>query len=439
VISDTLSDLQGIELDAAIAQSIIDSGNEYSQQTADLAQFINKYKQYFRENLLSRQLIQVSDPSIEGFDLAAVDGASAAPPHGGGALVVAAAYKCTINDEKQRGSFKRILLPNSPNIEAFATLARIHLEFSLLARENIDYDRLVILDQSFHGVMEAVSRGLAAYKSQRRDLVSAKRKPESNKMQLAWKELFQECLSQDGSFHKMIQNKQVISLSKTAISQYFVNLLQNLPEVAQEGLDNFVLASALNDRALLRHILEPGEYTTPVSIYFAEREQGTARSRKRFATTFEEPEDGDDPFSARDNVLNHYGVPQESDGNRTNSEIEGYRIFFTYYRPHPWSRTYRIEFHEIMLLNKNAPKEAPPDFSGRGERFQKLLDSVKKSVGREAMEPICQVLADMRSKAAVAVAASTLPERSFYQLRDKYRNSPDMLDIIDTLLAEERT
>lgn len=434
MISHTLSDLEGIELDAAIAQSIIDSGDEYSEQTADLAQFINKYKKLFRKYLLQQDLIQLSNPQVKGFDLAAVDGASASPPHGGGALVVAAAYKCTINDEKQRGSFKRVLLPNNPDIEAFATLSRIHLEFSLLGSENLDVDQLVILDQSFHGVMEAVSRGLAAYKSQRRDLIGAKRKPESNKMQIAWKELFQECLSQDGSFHRMIQNKQVISLSKTAISQYFVNLLQSLPDV-KDSLDNFVLASALNDRALLRHVLEPGEYTTPISIYFAEKEQGTARSRKRFATTFEESEDGEDPFEARDDVLNHYGVPQESDGKEKNPEIDGYRIFFTYYRPHQWSRTYRIEFHEIMLSNKNAPR----DLSGQGERFQRVLDSVEKSVSREAMEPICQVLADMRSKAAVAVAASTLPERSFYQLRDKYRNLPDMLDIIDTLLAEERT
>lgn len=432
--SDTLSDLEGIELDAAIAQSIIDSGDEYSQQTADLAQFISKCKKQFRKHLLQQHLIQVSSPDLEGFDLAAVDGASASPPHGSGALVVAAAYKCTINDEKQRGSFNRVLLPNNPDIDAFATLARINLEFSLLASENLDVDRLVILDQSFYGVMEAVSRGLAAYKSQRRDLLGAKRKPESNKMQIAWKELFQECLSINGSFHRMIKNKAVISLSKTAISQYFVNILQGLNEITKESLENFVLASALNDRALLRHVLKPGEYTTPISVYFAERQQGIARNRKRFATTFEKQEgDGPDPFEARNDVLDHYGVPRDSG----KEEIGGYRIFFTYYRPHEWSRVYRIEFHEAMLRKHlNSPDF---DFTGQGERFQRVLDSVEKSVGPEAMEPICQVLADMRSKAAVAVAASTLPERSFYQLRDKYRNHHDMLDIIDTLLAEERT
>ena len=433
--NDTLSDLEGIELDAAIAQSIIDSGDEYSQQTADLAQFISKYKKRFRESLLQQKLIQASNPDFKGFELAAVDGASASPPHGGGSLVVAAAYKCTTNDEKQRGSFKRILLPNDPNIEAFATLLRIHLEFSLLTKDNLDVDQLVILDQSFNGVMEAVSRGLAAYRRQRLDLISAKRKPEASRMQQAWKELFQECLSQNGSFYGMIQNKQVISLSKTAISQYFVNLLLGSPEFTQESLDTFVLGSTLNDRALLRHVLEPGEYTAPISIYSAEKQQGTARSRKRFATVFDEPEDGSDPFEARHDVLNHYGIPEDTDDKRAGQEMEGYRLFFTYYRPHEWSRTYRIEFHEAMLSNKNAPR----DFSGQGERFQTVLDSVEKSVSREAMEPISQVLADMRAKAAVAVAASTLPERSFYQLRDKYRNSPDMLDIIDTLLAEERT
>ena len=433
--NDTLSDLEGIELDAAIAQSIIDSGDEYSQQTAELAQFISKYKKQFRDYLLEQKLIQTANLDLEGFELAAVDGASASPPHGGGALVVAAAYKCTNNDEKQRGSFKRFFLPNDPNIEAFATLLRIHLEFSLLTKDNLDVDNLVILDQSFHGVMVAVSRGLAAYRRQRLDLISAKREPEASRMQRAWKELFQECLSQDGSFHRMIKNKRVISLSKTAISQYFVNLLLRSPEVTKESLDTFVLGSTLNDRAFLRHVLEPGEYTVPISIYSAEKQQGTARSRNRFATVFDKPEDGSDPFEARHDVLTHYGIPEDTDNKREEQEMEGYRLFFTYYRPHEWSRTYRIEFHETMLSNQNAPC----DFSGQGERFQKVLDSVEKSVSRETMEPICQVLADMRSKAAVAVAASTLPERSFYQLRDKYRNSPDMLDIIDTLLAEERT
>src|SRR5439155_14982397 len=110
-------------------------------------------------------------------------------------------------------------------------------------------------------------------------------------------------------------------------------------------------------------------------------------------------------------------------------------LFITYYLPHKWSRVYRIEFHELILANKDAPF----DSIGQGKRFQRVLASVKQSVGPETKEPLCQVLADMRAKVAVASAVSTLPERTFYQLRDLYRDHTEMLDIIDTLTAEERT
>jgi len=425
----TLSDMPGVELDAEMVQQILNQGNQYSQQTADLAQFICTYKSAFREQFLKQGLIQLANEDINGFDLAAVDGASAMESHGGGTLVAATAYKSSINDEKQRGASDIVLIPNRTDIESFATLLRMHLELALLAPNKLDEDKLVILDHSFWGVMQAISRALASYKSQRGELLQAKQNPETDAMQLAWRTVFNNCLSLEGSYLQMIRNKRVISLSKKGVSQYFVNFL--MKATAINDPKTFMFASGLNDRALLRHVLQPGEYTLPYSLYKIEQADSSIKSwkRSRFATSFEK-EDGPDPFTAREYVFDEYGLPRNN-----GQEVRGRRLFVTYYLPHNWSRVYRIEFHEPMLANNDAPFNP----TGQGKRFQRILASIRQSVRRETKEPLCQVLADIRAKAAGSSAVSMLPERTFYQLRDKYRNAPDMLDIIDTLTEEERT
>lgn len=428
---ETLSDLLGVELDAELAQRILNEGDNYSQYTDDLAQLIYQHRAKFREYLLEQGLIQPSQ-NAEGFALAAVDGASASEPRGGGALVVATAYKATLNDETQRGAARVVNLPNTTEIEAFATLLRIHLELSLLAPDKLDTDMLVILDHSFWGMMQQVSRALASYKSQRAQLQQADRDPDVNTMQRAWKSLFQSSLGLDGSFLRMIRNKRVVSLAKTGVSQYFVNIF--LETQAADNLNTLVLGSALNDRALLRHILRPGEYTPPRSIYRTVQEAGKVKSwkRSRFATAFDDI-DFPDPFEAREKVFDEYGLPKED----TNQELQRRRLFVVYYRPYSWSRVYRLEFHEAMLANRDAPAEF--DLLGQGERFQKVLDSVHRSINPEVKEPLAQVLADARAKGAVRAALATLPERTFYKLREKHRADEEMLEIIDTLLSEERT
>jgi len=428
-VEETYYDVPGVELDAEMSQRILDSGDDYSKQTARLAQFIYDYRGQFRAELERRSFIAHDLPRSDGFDLAAVDGGSAIEPHGGGALIAAIAYKCTINDEKQRGKVDTISVPNNINLEAFATLLRMHLEFSLLAKDQLDTDQLVVLDHSFWGVLQAVSRALATYKSLRQNLLSKRLFQDA--MQDAWLVLFKRSLGAEGSFLHMIRNKQVISLSKTGVSKYYLNVL--LDDFKEASSDDRRLASNLNDRALLTHVLREGEYTMPMSLYVTEKESGDIKvwNRSRFATAFDPKADGRDPFEARHHVLDEYGIPRD-DGR----ELQGRRIFVTYYRPHDWSRVYRIEFHELMLRGKDG---SGFDLSGQGERFQKVLASVRHSTNRETMEPICQVLADIRSKAATACAMRVLPERSFYQLRDRYRDDSAMLDIVDTLLSRERT
>ncbi|HEU5376054.1 MAG TPA: hypothetical protein VFV38_11480 [Ktedonobacteraceae bacterium] len=427
----TLLDVPGIELDAEMAQRILDHGNRYSQQTAELAIFIRRYQASFRTYLLSQDLIHTSLPSTEGFDLAAVDGSSAHEPHGGGTLVAATAYKSSVNNEVQRGAAEVILLPNDTELESFLTLLRMHLELSLLAPDKLDADFLVILDHSFWGVMQGVSRALATYKSQRQRLLQANLDPDVDVTHQAWKKLFQECLGLNGSFLRMIRNKQVISLSKKGVSQYIVQLLTGTLLLSDSQAQMF--ASVLNDRALLRHILLPGEYLTPRSLFRTEQAESSIRTwnRSRFATGFDEAMgDGPDPFEARAPVFDEYGLPRDDD-----VELEGRRLYVTYYRPTQRSRVYRIEFHEQMLANKNGP----PNVFGQGERFQRMLAAVRQSLSPDTMEPLCQVLADIRAKNAVSSAISLLPERTFYQLRQLYRDDLEMLDIVDTLTAEERT
>lgn len=430
-----LSDSPGIELDAVLAQRLLNEGDGYSQQTADLASFILQTRKQFRDLLEKDGLIQKSQPSAEGFDLAAVDGASAKEARGGGSMVVAAAYKATINDDKQYGNAKVLSLPNGLELDAFATAMRIDLELALLPKDMMKGisadDKLIILDHSFWGVMQAISRALASYKSDYERIRNRGFDPLQDIMIISWQELFKRCLGKQGSFAQMIRNKQVISLSKLAVSSYFVNRLMKSTSVAPEM---YRLASIMNDRAILRHILKVGEYTTPQTLYQTTQESSEIKSwkRSRFVTAFEDTE-LKDPFESRTEVLDNFGVPSD---DAPSIELKGKRLFVTYYRPYSWSRVYRIEFHELMLRDS---ADSQYQFDGQGQRFQKILASIRKSINREALEPLCQVLADQRAKAAVASATSLLPERTFYQLREQYKNSPEMLDVIDTLLGEERT
>jgi hypothetical protein len=249
-------------------------------------------------------------------------------------------------------------------------------------------------------------------------------------MQQEWLKLFKECLGENGSFYQMIRNKQTISLSKTGVSQSFVNQLvaANFDKNSFESL----LGSSLNDRVLLRHLLKEGEFTLPKTIYQTVRDSSEIKSwkRSRFVTHFDQSEDGRDPFESREIIFDEYGLPNEN-----GSEPNNKKLYVTYFMPHSWSRVYRIEFHQAMLANK----DGSIDFSGSGERFQRVLASVKKSVNRETKEPLAQVIADQRASSAVAATISLLPERTFYQLREKYRENQGMLAIVDSLIDGERT
>jgi hypothetical protein len=182
---------------------------------------------------------------------------------------------------------------------------------------------------------------------------------------------------------------------------------------------------------LLQHVLHPGEYTLPQPLYHAQLGEGERKGwrRSRFITHFE-PYEGSDPFEARERAFDEYGLPRDN-----GQEVKGRRLYLTYYFPYEWSRVYRIEFHEILLTCPNAP----PDMQGHGIRFQRVLASLRQSIYPELKEPLCQVLADLRAKAAVRTICSITPERASYQLRERYRDNPDLLAILDTLLGEQRT
>jgi len=428
----TLSDGPGIELDAEMAQSIADQGKDYGEEVRKLALFIQKYRASFREYLTSQQLIYSILPDVNGFELAGVDGASAVENYGLGALVAAAAYKATLNAEIQRGISQTVIVPNQVDVEAFANLLRMNLEFLLLAKENIDEDQLVILDHSFWGILQAVSRALSVYKQYRRNFYGSEGDFNVDAMHKAWKRLFQESLSTNGSLIRMFRNKRVISLAKQGVSQYLVKILRDARLV--EDTSDISMLSMFNDRLLLRHILLTGEYIRPQPLYDVIKESSTITSwkRSRFATAFEK-EDGPDPFESRHDVLDEIGVPRDDD-----TPNPRYRqLFVTYYRPYDWSRVYRMEFHELLLSNRNDPNVI--DLTGQGERFQKVLASLRQSIRREAMEPITQFLADLRAKAATRCAVQMLPDYAFYALWERYKDNDDMMDIVTSMLSEERT
>ncbi|MAT96876.1 MAG: hypothetical protein CL608_07010 [Anaerolineaceae bacterium] len=433
--NNSFQDLPDIELDAEIAQQILNEAEGFSDRTAELARFIARYKEPYRNYLINNGLIEntINIDDSDSFVLAAVDGASRVVPRGGGSMVVGSAYKVSIVNEVQRGTVDVVSIPNSVDADSFATLLRIHLELLLLNRESIDDDVLLVLDHSFWGIMQATGRALASYKNLMSQITEAGRNPQQDAMIMEWMRLFNASLNIDGSFLQMIRNKQVISLSKQGISRFFLLKFNEMLTEDEVPEKDKTFITALNDRVLLKHVLRAGEFTVPQSLYQTVSETDNIRwKRSRFATGFDDTP-FDDPFESRQLVFDEYGIPRDD-----SQEIVGRRIFISYYRPYDWARAYRIEFHERMLV-RSRDEPNTMDYSGQGTRFQILLASIKRSLNRENMEPTAQVLADLRAKSAIGGALQAVPEKTFYQLRQTYRGNTELLNIIDSLLDEERT
>jgi hypothetical protein len=151
-----------------------------------------------------------------------------------------------------------------------------------------------------------------------------------------------KCLVDDGAFLGMIQNHFVIPMTKTSESETYLK--------------------GVSDRQVLGQVLNPGEYIMPRPLV-----TGTSGNfgieRRRFKT------------SERDLLEDFYkrclGV--------------------TFYKPHAWTRAYRIEGHLIYLED--------PDW------LMPLLAAVKMhtATNQHIVEPFPQFMADYTAKKLAAV------------------------------------
>jgi hypothetical protein len=149
-------------------------------------------------------------------------------------------------------------------------------------------------------------------------------------------------LVDEGLFLAMVENPQVIAMSKLGESD--------------------ILLPGISDRTLLEFVLRPGEYLRPRTLIEATR--GTFGIEHRF-------DSGD-----RDRITQFYR--------------DGLGVLF--FKPHPWSRAYRIEGHTAQLNDDNW--------------LMSMLAAISKHTAtRGTVEPWPQFMADYTVKQIAAVAA----------------------------------
>jgi hypothetical protein len=149
-------------------------------------------------------------------------------------------------------------------------------------------------------------------------------------------------LAEEGNFLAMLENPFVISMSKRGES------------------DN--LLSGISDRTVLEFVLEGGEFTTPVRLV--------------------------------DGMKSKFGVERrgwfEAERNKI-QDIYDNRLGVMFFKPHPWSRAYRIEGHLDHLLDD-------------GWLMSMLAAISKHTVTRTIVEPWPQFMADYTAKRLSGIA-----------------------------------
>jgi hypothetical protein len=151
-----------------------------------------------------------------------------------------------------------------------------------------------------------------------------------------------KCLIDDGAFLAMVQNVNVIAMTKTSESD--------------------TLVKGISDRHILGQVLQPGEYLAPRLL-----SEGTGGifgiERRRFKQTERE--------LLQDHFKRVLGV--------------------VFYKPHPWSRAYRIEGHIKQFENLNWLLPLLAAISAHTETSRRII------------EPFPQFMADYTAKRLVAV------------------------------------
>ena len=150
-------------------------------------------------------------------------------------------------------------------------------------------------------------------------------------------------LLEEGLFIQMLESEDVIAMSKRGESD--------------------TLVPGISDRTVLEHVLTGGEFTKPVRLV--------------------------------DWVKGKFGVEKRGFNDAERKFVmEAYndRIGVMFYKPHPWSRAYRIEGHLSRLSEE--------------KWLMRLLSSIRKHTAtRTIIEPWPQFMADFTAKHISAVAS----------------------------------
>lgn len=282
-----------------------------------------KYATEYRDYLLSQDYIYSIDGEIDNpWYLLAVDSASFSIPLGGGVHLLLSGV-CNDLERMIAQDVKTYVFANNMYVDAFATLARLALEFDLIARLPLVMNTYVILDHSFNRIpieLNQILYEMIAYGE------SLWNKDNDDFYQI-WHSLMDATFGPQGNFLKVINEKRIIAVTKENTSRYMLTNFQSFLESKGECAGVIRSIGNLNDKTLMQCILQPGEYLLPQVNHLGEKKT---------------------PY--RVNIFRHsYNhiidfVPLEH-------EFHDCQILSTYFLPKPDTSIQRIEYSEGSDIN----------------------------------------------------------------------------------------
>jgi hypothetical protein len=329
------------------------------------------------------------------YDVAAVDSSHNPVSTVGLTEVIFAAFR-TSEVASEDFRVASVQLEAGAEIEAVARLVRCHLEADLLCAPDAA-DRILILDNSYLSVAESATRALLA-----------RQRAEPGSLEAAALDRYVALhVHPGGSLPRMLGCAHVVAVPKVSRA---TGLLRDLVRALPDQLARRLEAAALNDRMMLRYVLEPGEYLATRPLVAGQTEH-TARSR--FFHNIDVP--------GRGELMERFGIGV-ADSSETGLDV-------VYFRPTPAPDgpapgVLRVECQRAVTRSQ--------------PRLHRLLRSLERTLDGEHPEPAPQLLADHLARGAVRTIPAALTQAALGDLAAAYAD-PFALSVTYTLFEAARS
>ena len=329
-------------------------GQSKKSKPFDLSHFryategIQKHRSIYRESLINTGRIQRIADTKEHWELTAVDSASLEMPLPGGINLLISGVYSNLN-RALLSENKVYQFANGFYKESFMALGRLATELYLLSEAPLILNTYVIFDYSLSGLLIQINNILYDLEKYEQEVTN----PSHDRMAQDWRYLWESSFGELGRFHKVMREYRVLGITKEPTSRTMVQSFQKFL-VEQGESDSIIQAiSTLNDAGLLRSIMEPGEYITPVQSVLWEQ----------------------------DRKYNRGIIRKHNDTSRKQIE-DTYQlnpIMHTYFLPWRGAKVHRIEYNQA-------------------NQIQNILNTVNYYCNQEVQEVLQQAVADQLAK-----------------------------------------